>query len=355
MRTRLPALALALAVPASLALTGAPAAAQPDQHPLSWHPVPVDTTQGLRGLDAVSHKTAWVSGSAGGVWRTTNGGADWVDVSPDGAEGLAFRDIEAHSARHASVLSIGNGPDSRIYTTSDGGQTWHLAFVNDDPAAFYDCMDFFPGGRRGLAMSDPVDGKFRVLATDDGGRSWDVVPADGMPPAVDGEFGFAASGTCLVTEGPRDAWIASGGAASRIFHSRDRGLTWEVTEAPIPAGPTAGVYGLAFRNRHEGVAVGGDFTVPANGVDASGRTGDGATWQSGGDLGGYRSGVDWVSRHSDTLIAVGPTGSDVSTDAGSTWSTFDTVGYDSVVCTRQRLCWASGPGGRVATMGTSRH
>ena len=39
-----------------------------------------------------------------------------------------------------------------------------LAFVNDDPNAFYDCMAFFDR-HRGLALSDPVQGRFRILAT----------------------------------------------------------------------------------------------------------------------------------------------------------------------------------------------
>ena len=111
--------------------------------------------------------------------RTTDGGATWQNVSPPDSEGLLFRDVEAQSAYRASVLSIGEGDASRIYTTFDGGRNWKLAFVNDEPAAFYDCMDFFAGGRRGLAMSDPVGGKFRIAATDDWGLSWHVLPDDG--------------------------------------------------------------------------------------------------------------------------------------------------------------------------------
>ena len=97
-------------------------------------------------------------------------------------------------------------------------------------------MDFFDGGRRGLALSDPVDGKFRIAATDDSGRSWHVLPTDGMPPAVAGEFAFAASGTCLVTSGGRDAWFASGGGASRVFHSRDGGSHVEGHRRADPRG-----------------------------------------------------------------------------------------------------------------------
>jgi photosystem II stability/assembly factor-like uncharacterized protein len=325
-------------------------APQAEAHGLKWQPVPTGSTQQFRGLDAVSKRVAWVGGSVGQVLRTTDGGRTWQDVSPPGSTGLLFRDVEAQSAYKASVLAIGEGDASRIYTTFDGGRHWTLAFVNDDPAAFYDCMAFYPGGRRGLALSDPVDGKFRIAATDDGGRSWRVLPNAGMTPAVAGEFAFAASGTCLVTSG-RDAWFATGGGAARVFHSRDGGTSWTAVAAPIPAADAGGVFSLAFRNPRDGVMVGGDFTAPANGVRASGFSHDGgASWQQGGDLSGYRSGVDWVTFSRATLIAVGPNGSDVSDDGGRTWRAFDTTPLDAVDCVPLQ-CWASGPNGAVAVLG----
>lgn len=196
---------------ASGAAAVAPAqAAHPHPHAPSWTRVDAPTDQQLRGLDAVNGRTAWVGGSAGGVWRTTDGGRTWDDVSPAGADGLLFRDIEARNARTALALSIGEGTDSRIYRTTDGGRTWGEAFVNDDESAFYDCLAMYPGDRFGLAVSDPVDGKFRIISTRDGGASWQLVDPAGMPDAVDGEFAFAASGTCLVTSG-HDAYLASGG------------------------------------------------------------------------------------------------------------------------------------------------
>jgi photosystem II stability/assembly factor-like uncharacterized protein len=324
-----------------------PAAAMADKQPPRWQPVPTGSDQQYRGLDAVDERVAWVGGSAGEVLRTTDGGRTWKDVSPPEGAGLLFRDVEAHSAKRASVMAIGAG-DARIWTTTDGGRRWRLAFVNDDPNAFYDCMDFFAGGRRGLALSDPVGGKFRIAATHDGGESWRVLPNERMPPAVEGEFAFAASGTCLVAHGERDAWFGSGGGASRVFRTRDGGRSWSVVDAPIPAAEAGGVFSLAFRNAREGVIVGGDFTAPANGVKASGITRDGgASWRSGGDLAGYRSGVDWLKR--DTLVAVGPTGSDVSYDGGRRWKPFDTANYDAVDCVGG-TCWASGPEGAVAVL-----
>jgi photosystem II stability/assembly factor-like uncharacterized protein len=321
-----------------------------------WVPVPTGAAEQLqhRGLDAVSARAAWIAGQKGEVLRTTDGGRTWQDVSPAGADALEFRDIEAFGAHRASVLAIGNGDASRIYTTFDGGRHWTEAFSNDDANAFYDCMDFFADGRRGLAMSDPVDGKFRILATNDFGLHWHVLPNAGMPPAQPGEAGFAASGTCLVTSGFRDAWLASGGAEkdapARVFHSRDGGFTWTVTDAPIPGvAGTGGVFSLALRSPRHGVMVGGDFNAPANGMKASGFTRDGDTWRPGGDLSGYRSGVDFVWGSRDTLVAVGPKGSDVSYDGARHWTRFDAAPYDAVDCV-PFTCWASGPKGAVAVL-----
>ena len=135
----------------------------------------------FRGLAAVDRGTAWLAGSAGTVLRTTDGGANWRDVSPAGAGELQFRDIEAFDARRAVALAIGEGEASRLYRTEDGGATWTETFRNPDPRAFYDCVAFFDR-RHGLAMSDPVDGRFRILSTADGGRSWRREPQPDNAP-----------------------------------------------------------------------------------------------------------------------------------------------------------------------------
>jgi photosystem II stability/assembly factor-like uncharacterized protein len=341
----------------SLVLSGALAAPTLAEatvhHPaLSWTVTSVGSTQELRGLDPVSSDTAWVSGDKGGVWRTTDGGATWQDVTPPGStDKTLYRDIEATDADHAWLLAIGVGADSRVLRTTDGGATWTTTFVNDDPNAFYDCMAMWPGGRDGIAMSDPPDGKFRIIRTHDSGRTWSVVPNAGMPSAAPGEAGFAASGTCLVTAGGRDAFLASGGTASRIYRSHDQGTTWTAVDSPIPPVPeSGGTFGLAFRNPRQGLAVGGDFAAPSNGAHASAYTTDGGrTWTGGGDLGGYRSGVDFVSGAPGTAIAVGTSGSDVSDDGGRTWTSFG-EGFDSVQCLPGGQCWASGAGGRVGLL-----
>ncbi|MFD8567907.1 WD40/YVTN/BNR-like repeat-containing protein [Streptomyces sp. NPDC059639] len=307
----------------------------------------------FRGLAAVDRSAAWLAGTGGTVLRTTDGGAHWRDVSPPAAAGLELRDIEAFDTRRAVALAIGEGDASRIFRTDDGGASWTESFRNTDPKAFYDCVTFFDS-RHGLAMSDPVDGRFRILSTRDGGRSWTVLPSAGMPPAQSGEAGFAASGQCLVTSGPKDVWLATGGGTSaRVLHSADRGLTWTASATTIPAGdPARGVFGLAFRDRGHGIAVGGDYRADQPSPRAAALTGDaGRTWTpSAGAPPAYRSGVAWLPHHRAAALAVGPTGTDLTTDGGRTWRTVDTGSYDTVDCTRDGGCWASGERGRAARL-----
>jgi photosystem II stability/assembly factor-like uncharacterized protein len=341
------AAAIALALAAVAATTGFTRGHEP-----SWELSDTGSTARLRGLSVVGKHVAWASGSAGTVLRTVDGGRTWASVGPPDTADLQFRDIEAFDARRAVALSIGEGEASRVYRTVDGGRTWTETFRNDEPAAFYDCLAFLDQ-RRGLALSDPVGGKFRILSTVDGGRSWRVLPDAGMPAALAGEFAFAASGTCLVAAdhgGHGSAWFATGGGATaRVFRTVNAGRTWTVTDSPVPSGPTAGIYSLAFRDPWHGVAVGGDFNTPTVAPDAAARSRDGGrTWSlADAEPGEYRSGSAWLGRHA--VLAVGPTGSDLSTDGGRTWRRFDTGSFDSVDCARG-TCWASGENGRAARL-----
>jgi hypothetical protein len=143
-----------------------------------------------------------------------------------------------------------------------------------------------------------------------------------------------------------------------VFASTDRGQTWSVTSVPpVVGGASAGIFSVRFQDRHNGIAVGGDFVLPNDGTETAAWSSDGgATWQAA-DVAppGYRSGSAWLTHERNVALAVGPTGSDVTTDAGRTWTLFDTGTFDSVECARDGSCWASGEQGRVARLVVSRH
>lgn len=304
------------------------------------------TAASLRGLSVVDSRVAWASGSGGTFLRTLDAGHTWVAGTVPGAEELDFRDVEAFGADTAVLLSIGAGESSRIYRTTDGGGTWRLQYRNTDPRVFLDCIAFWDA-RRGIALGDPVDGRFVILTTEDG-VTWSRVDPEGIPPALPGEAAFAASGTALTVEGQGGAWIGTGGGAeARVFRSTDRGRHWQVAATPVAAGTaSAGIFSLAFDDPSWGVAVGGDYTRPREASENVAVTADGgATWTLVGRT-PYASAVALVPG-SRALIAVGQDWAGFSAD-GHGWAWIGRVGYHAVAMADSTAGWAVGPEGRIA-------
>src|SRR5204862_5910562 len=106
--------------------------------------------------------------------------------------------------------------------------------------------------------SDSVSGVFPDLRTANG-MTWESIAAN-MPPALPGEASFAASGTCVATQGGRNAWIATGGSTiARILATRDGGDTWNAYDTPLVSSPSAGEITVAFRDPFHGIVGGGDL------------------------------------------------------------------------------------------------
>jgi photosystem II stability/assembly factor-like uncharacterized protein len=227
--------------------------------------VPSGTTESLRGLSVASSHVVWASGTNGAYLRSLDGGRTWAHSQVPGAEHLDFRDVEAFSADNAFLLSAGPGDQSRIYKTTNGGKAWTLQFTNHDPAGFFDCMAFWDR-KRGIVVGDPVNGRFVVLRTDDGGKRWRKITNDLIPAALNGEGAFAASGSCIAVGGKKNVWFATGGTAARVFRSTNAGKSWSVANTPMVQGQdSTGIFSIAFRDRQHGVIAGGDYKNPDRG------------------------------------------------------------------------------------------
>jgi len=345
-RGRLAGIAVALTSFLPIAMTGVAAhvLAQP-----RWTPQVSGATARLRGVSAASDRVVWASGSNSTILRSEDAGATWQPLSSPAADRLDFRDIDAVAPGVAYVLSIGNGPLSRIFKTMDAGRSWALQFTNLDPQAFFDAMAF-SDAVNGVVVSDSVDGAFYVLTTRDGGTTWTRVPQATLPPALANEGFFAASGTNVTVRGRR-IWMGTGAAArARVLRSEDAGRTWHISDTPVAAGPSAGIYSIAFRDDQHGVIVGGDYAKEAAAVDNAAITSDGgATWTAVRGLGGFRSVVAHVPGTPATWIAVGPLGSDLSADDGRTWAPILGPGFDTVsFAPGLPTGWASGARGAIA-------
>jgi photosystem II stability/assembly factor-like uncharacterized protein len=234
------------------------------------------TTQLLISVSPVNDRVVWASGTGGTYVVTTDGGKHWKAAVVPGADALQFRDVYAVSDKVAYLLSIGNNTtDFKIYKTYDGGANWTIEFTNQTVNAFYDCFGFW-SPKRGIAHSDSVNGVFPELRTTNG-KTWNSIAAN-MPPALPGEASFAASGTCVTTEGESNAWVATGGSTTaRILATRDGGNTWNAYDTPLVSSPSAGGISVAFRDRFHGVVGGGDLAVNTSADMATSDDG-GRTW-----------------------------------------------------------------------------
>jgi len=312
------------------------------------------TTARLRGVSAVDENVVWASGSNGTFLRTIDGGAHWQPNIVPGAAEMDFRDIHAVDANTAYLLSIGEGEKSRIYKTTDAGRSWTLQFTNRDPKGFLDGFAFWDA-TNGIAFGDPtsnMDGRFMIIRTANGGSSWKTIPRENMPAALSGEAAFAASGTSIAVAGRDDVWIVTGGAAARVFHSTDRGLTWSAAPTPIVSGsPSAGIFSIHALTPENLVIAGGDYQKEEEpSANFAISTDAGRTWVSGPRLPGYRSAIAGAGQFE---IAVGPSGTDYRPISGGPWISVGTVGYDAISFLSGRpassaASWAVGQGGRIA-------
>ncbi|HEX4232514.1 MAG TPA: hypothetical protein VHZ07_27885 [Bryobacteraceae bacterium] len=310
----------------------------------------------LRAVHSAGPGVVWASGTKGVVLRSEDDGYLWQPCAiPPDAGNLDFRGLWAWDAGHATVMSSGRGSDSRLYETTDGCAHWHLVFTNREPSGFWDAIAFW-NRQQGMLLGDPVNGRFTILRTNDGGQHWTQDEGAGLEADPRGESVFAASNSALaVGPGQMSAYFVTGGpGGSRMFHFH-AGVSgqpgrWTSVKLPLSQNTeTSGLFSIAFRDSKHGVAVGGDYKQPNQREKTTAWTsGGGLTWTVASEgCSGYRSAVAW-DQNLKAWIAVGPNGSDVSRDDGKTWKRFDKAGWNAL-----SLPWAVGPDGRIAMLNES--
>jgi photosystem II stability/assembly factor-like uncharacterized protein len=322
-----------------------------------WSPQRIGVTVGLRGLSAVDRRVAWAGGAEGTFLRTTDGGNTWAVAKVPGAAEADFRDVHAVDNQTAYLLS--SGKLARIYKTTDSGQNWIIQYENKSEGAFLDGFAFWDA-QNGIAFGDPLNGKFLVVRTRDGGKTWQEVPAENVPPALPEEAAFAASGTSICVQGNRHVWFCTGGGKqARVFRSVDGGEHWEVNNLPLTCNSnSSGAFSIAFCDALNGVVVGGDFQSPLESSNNFAVTRDGGkNWELKNGLLplGLKQCVAYVPK-TRILLATGESGTGYSMDEGATWQIFEALPqgqppFHSISFSRRRTgrlaAWAVGARGII--------
>jgi len=328
------------------------------------------TTQLLIAVSPVDSRVVWAAGAGGTYVLTTDGGEHWKAAVVPGAENLQFRDVYGVSDKVAYLMSVPNNSgktDFRIYKTVDGGASWTIEFKNETANAFYDCFAFWTPDR-GITHSDSVNGVFPDIRTSNG-ITWQSIAAN-MPPALPGEASFAASGTCITTEGFENAWIATGGSTTaRILATRDGGDTWNAYDTPLVSSASAGNISVAFRDPWNGIVGGGDLANNSKAETATSNDG-GQTWTltnkppvSGAifclayarGIRHHDFGDNWGHEHDRTVVVTSETQPNYTSgeaawtpDEGRTWFKLTNVsGYWAVGFADPKSGWFVGNSGKI--------
>ncbi|HEX6307640.1 MAG TPA: M20/M25/M40 family metallo-hydrolase [Longimicrobiales bacterium] len=303
----------------------------------------------FRALHAPSPDVVWTAGRGGWFAVTTDGGVTWRADSVAGAGGLFFTGTWARDAGTAYLLGTSfDGGIARIYRTDDGGAHWSVQWESTEDGVFMDALRCWSVNHC-IAYGDPVGGALVIMRTTDG-RTWSRVPPDRLPALLEGEAGFAASGTTLTLSGTSLGWIGTGGGArARVWMTRDGGASWSAVDTPLPGNATSGIFGIAFRDSLNGVAVGGNYERRTEEQQNVIRTNDGGrTWTLAGASRphGVRYGAAYGA--GGVLLAAGPSGIGVSRDDGVTWTALDTTHYNTLGFAPNGDAWVTGPDGRIA-------
>lgn len=265
---------------------------------------------------AVTDKHVVVGGKDGYVSINFLDSSLWnVNKSRQMADIEDFRDV--HFTDLGDCFFMNSGENGIIYRITRFGSQ---AKVLDTAGVFLDGLDFWDA-ESGIVYGDPVGGKFFLAKTTDKGETWQALKPKVLPPALENEGGFAASGSGIQTIGDSAVYFATGlGQTARLFCSYDRGEHWRVKDTPMRSGDSYGIYSMFFWSENEGLIVGGSY------VDSTYNEGICQFTNNGGDswksrstgLAGYCSCVHGTP-NGDFIVATGRMGTFYTLTKGKVW------------------------------------
>src|SRR3954451_19791582 len=207
--------------------------------------------------DRLQPSSVYSAASGGGVWHSTDGGANWTPVWPsDNVQTMGAIAQDKNGALWAGtgeanppgggLTYFGDG----IYKSTDGGGHWTNMGLTDSASIGRIAIDpsnpdrVFAAATGHVARSVSQRGLYR---TTDGGKTWKLVlaPTTSMTGAVDVAINPANPSIVYATmwdHKRNNGARVYGGVGSGLFRSKDGGDTWQSLEDivdPLPAYHTA--------------------------------------------------------------------------------------------------------------------
>ena len=233
----------------------------------SWSPAGLsDVAVSVLAIDPHAPSTLYASGAAGTIYRSVDGGGDWISASLDSVpnqSGAAIAFIAIDPFTPSTLYALSGGPRGTLYKSSDGGQSWTIispadvyatVLVTDPslPSTLYANLDgvglskstdggttwaatglndspialaIDPANSNTVYASTASDTTQAILKSTDAGQTWAAVDTiDAVVPTiipVSRSLVFAPNASVYVTTG------------SGIFRSTDSGVSWQETDTGL--------------------------------------------------------------------------------------------------------------------------
>ncbi|MBW7932169.1 MAG: hypothetical protein H3C62_00880 [Gemmatimonadaceae bacterium] len=299
----------------------------------------------VTGVPSQPH-TFYMGSTGGGVWRTTDAGQNWANISDRFFAVGSMGAVEV-SLSNPDIIYVGTGSDglrsnvsvgNGVYKSTDAGRTWQhvglkesgtIGGIRVHPAnpdiAFVAVIGnpFKPNSERG------------VYKTTDGGKNWQrVLFVSDSTGAVDVEFKPGDPNTLYASmwRAERKPWtIISGAREGGIYKSTDGGATWKKLTQGLP-NELVGKSNIAVTAADPNVVWVLIEAKPGGGLYKSGDGGESFVLAS--DYGQlitrpfYYTNITADPKDANT-VWVGTEGFYKTTDGGKTWRTMSTPHGDN--------------------------
>lgn len=200
------------------------------------------TSAGIKFMDAVDANVVWTIALDGTAparnynmfSRTSNGGSTFTygNIFAD-TNNYVIANMEAVDANTAWVCAFqrtapytsGNPGGGVVYRTTNGGTSWQnmtpSGALTNTAQSFADFVSFFTP-QVGIFVGDPINSVYEIWRTTNGGLSWSPVPSASIPaPSSATEYAIT---NLYSRQGTSNLWFGTN--EGRVFRTTDAGLTW---------------------------------------------------------------------------------------------------------------------------------